>query len=201
MSNALVPEKQVGPSGMGYAYLPTENGPKVGICVQHRADGTPRLVFDLTINYQGPQYGLPHARRLAVEFALDRGRPLPPDVGVLIGKCTWRGLEKRFQPPGSDPWLDPWRDWRIKSCPTTVWQRRETVSLLPWSVELRWPVLRAESGLMSPRTGIVSHELAVLNGNETVCMLDPSWLEEKKFGKLMIDSETTCFFPTPHSSI
>jgi hypothetical protein len=194
MTERLVSVKQLGPNGMGYAYKMTGERPSVGLCARHRADGVPRLVFDLTVNYQrySPLYDLPHSHGLAVEFALDRQLPLPPHISVLIGRRTWADLSQRAQPPGSDSW----RDWGVDSDITSFW-RGATVSLLPWSVELRWPILRVGSGLIAPRTGIIAYELALWSGTEYACLLNENWMRAGGAGELIVDDadETTCFFP------
>ena len=184
--------KSLGPREIGYAYLQTQGHPRVGLCVRHRPDGSPRLVFDLTVNYgKRCQIGLPHGRRVGVEFALRCPEPLPPDIAVLIGHRSWVDLAGRFQPPGSDRW----RDWPVDCDTTSVW-RGEVLSLVGWAVELRWPVSQSRAGVLPPPcAGVWSPELALWHGREPVCALNPDWLGLEKYGLLIIDDETTCFFP------
>jgi len=196
MSDPLNYDTQVGPNGLGYAYRSDAPGRNVGLCARHRADGTPRLVFDLQINYRRSRRPTAaYVRRLAVEFALVRHDPqvprsvprLPKGVGVLIGQRDWEALGRGAAPPSSEPW----QDWRNAKHAMTSWNKA-LVYLVSWSVELSWPTLRIES-VHATKTGISAPEIALWMGDESACLLDENVV--KSYGTLEFDDMATYFFP------
>lgn len=188
-----VPDRRIGPGIVGYAYLPGDDGPRVGLCVRRRPDGAPRLVFDLLVYFQRQsQHDVPQMRLLRTEVTPD---DLPDGINVLIGQRNWMRLRNVTRPPGSDPWRS-----LPSSSDTSVWQGK-LVSLLDWQAALRWPVSASYPGLLPPpHIGIPVCRLAILHSDEPVCVVNRRWLESLRHGrlrppKLFSDDEYTYFFP------
>ena len=179
----------IGPSNLGYAFLPTESGILKGVCARRRPDPDQplRLVSDLAIFFdkEKTQFDQPHLRLESVEVSIQE---LPAGTDIVIGENNWTRLRNT-------------RCWRPlpNGVETLQWNGGDYWRIPTWSVGFylpysdRWPFtpqqLTVEKGRLLIRRDV-----------EQVCIVSKQWLTAigrngSMASYLIVTDSFTCLFP------
>lgn len=185
-------EHTLDPDDCGHVYRSAGQHLEVGLATRHRADGTPRLLFDVTVVFaRSPQPELGYLRQLRIDFEICRDGQLPPHIGVLIGRDVWQAFQRRPATPGSEPW----RSLPAVGDSSFSWNN-QIVEVYDWAVILSWPVARVSPGLKIPFRNVAAECLATPAGSD--CLINAQWPVYSRKGELLIDDgqRVSMFFPT-----
>lgn len=189
--DSRVPNVRIGPGNVGYADLPPFGSARCGICVRLRPDGTPRLVFDLSIYFDERNREADHVRLRETEFTME---VLPGDIKFVLGQDNWNALRQLNPSPGTSRW----RPLPDNSQLSSHWKSAD-ISVLDWNVGFDWPVSAQWPG-WPPRLLDRPIKLAIWHGCGSMCVVNPNWLKSPHDHRMLKpelfhDDQYTYFFP------